>query len=361
MCGLLYLEAEMPLQLQTFLEEDGTASCLPRHHLRPLTTAARPFRPHSQAIATVLSDSSIALLTSVEDDLWEETLEEQVEAQPWTGPGLPQLLPRVLALDAPALEAATATGSGAVQTAAWVGEGRLLLVVGISSSGSELLVELEVDAAAGTAVEVAAIDSGVPPLLCCTSRPGPAGGVLLQQHSGRLLLYSAGGVLQPLPAAAGFPCGCQQMAATPAAAAGLEQEGLGPAAPAAFGLNARGQLYWGSRQLAADVTSFVASGRVVWGQRGLLGGWCYVPPCRRILPSQRLPQTPPPCHYACCSCGTAGQAAHTFCSPRGSTCSTPSRSPLWLTAALSGCCQVPLPLPLGRGASQGRSTTFEEP
>lgn len=30
----------------------------------------------------MLSDGSLALLSSVEDDLWEETLEEQMEAQP---------------------------------------------------------------------------------------------------------------------------------------------------------------------------------------------------------------------------------------------------------------------------------------
>ena len=36
-----------------------------------------------QAVAAVLSDGSLALLSSVEEDLWEETLEEQLEAQPW--------------------------------------------------------------------------------------------------------------------------------------------------------------------------------------------------------------------------------------------------------------------------------------
>ena len=36
-----------------------------------------------QALAAVLSDGSLALLTAVEDDLWEETLEEQLEQQPW--------------------------------------------------------------------------------------------------------------------------------------------------------------------------------------------------------------------------------------------------------------------------------------
>lgn len=139
----------------------------------------------------------------------------------------------------------------------WVAEGRLLLVAGIDSSNSELLVELAVDAAAGTAREVAAIDSGVPPVLCCSSRPAPGCGALLQQPSGALLQYTPGGTLATLPAAAGFPSGCQQMAATPPAAAAGEADG---AAPAAFGLSSRGQLYWGGRQLAADVTSFAVRG-----------------------------------------------------------------------------------------------------
>lgn len=41
-----------------------------------------------QAIAAVLSDGSLALLSSVEEDLWEETLEEQVETQPWDRCGM---------------------------------------------------------------------------------------------------------------------------------------------------------------------------------------------------------------------------------------------------------------------------------
>lgn len=41
--------------------------------------------PAPQAIAAVLSDGGLALLECVEEDLWEETLEEQLEAQPWEG------------------------------------------------------------------------------------------------------------------------------------------------------------------------------------------------------------------------------------------------------------------------------------
>ena len=189
-------------------------------------------------------------------------------------PGEPRLLPQRLTLESPTLEAAAATGAGAVQLAAWVAETRLLLVAGIDNSSSELLVELAVDEAAGTAVEVAAIDSGVPQLLACCSQPGGSGGALLQQHSGALLLYTPGGTLRTLPAPAGFPCGCQQMAATPPAAA--EQADSG--ALAAFGLSARGQLYWGSRQLAAEVTSFAVSALVCLADPC---GWCWAIVCRK--------------------------------------------------------------------------------
>ena len=37
----------------------------------------------AQAVAAVLSDGAIALLESVEEDLWEDSLEEQLEVAPW--------------------------------------------------------------------------------------------------------------------------------------------------------------------------------------------------------------------------------------------------------------------------------------
>lgn len=167
------------------------------------------------------------------------------------------LLPQLLSLDSPALGAAAATGSGTVQMAAWVDAERLLLVVCIGSSSSALLVELAVDGGAGAAREMAAVSSGVPRLLACCSRPPPGSGVLLQQHGGTLLAYSAGGLLQPLPAAASFPCGCSQMVAVPAeAAAPADGAPAAKSAAAAFGLSSRGQLYLGARQLATGVTSF---------------------------------------------------------------------------------------------------------
>ena len=295
-CGPVLAGEPFPARSQ---QPGGTERhLLPSHRLFPHLLPA-------QAVAAVLSDGRIALLESVEADLWEESLEEQLEAAPWDRwlaclppclspctagscchcgcgsiqavlpertsssccacppafhcrPGQPKLLPRLLAVESPALEAAAATGSGTVQAAAWVDDTRLLLVVSIGSSDSELLVELAVDATAGSAAEVAALSRGVLPLICCCSRPD--GGVLLQQHSGALLLYSAGGLLQPLPAAASFPGGCQQMAALPTAAVVPWGAAADPAAAVvAFGLNARGQLYWGARQLAADVTSFAVS------------------------------------------------------------------------------------------------------
>lgn len=58
--------------LRSFQCANPRACCRPAHLLACL-----------QAIAAVLSDGSLALLPSVEEDLWEETLDEQLDAQPW--------------------------------------------------------------------------------------------------------------------------------------------------------------------------------------------------------------------------------------------------------------------------------------
>ena len=53
-------------------------------HALPMQPCLPPWLPPLvQAIAAVLSDGGLALLCSVEDDLWEETLEEQLLRQPW--------------------------------------------------------------------------------------------------------------------------------------------------------------------------------------------------------------------------------------------------------------------------------------
>jgi hypothetical protein len=158
----------------------------------------------------------------------------------------------------PALEAAAATLSAAVQATAWAAEGRLLLAAAVGNSPSALLVELAVDAAAGSATEVAAIDAGVPPLLAVV--PCHGGGVLLQAADGELLAYTPGGELTALPRAAGFPTGCPQMAALPPGGGG-QGAGQGQQGAPAVGLSPRGELFWGGRQLAADVTSFAVRRR----------------------------------------------------------------------------------------------------
>jgi hypothetical protein len=53
-----------------------------------LSPPVRPVPPPccaaaSQAVAAVLADGGIALLESCEDDLWDETLEDQLEVEPW--------------------------------------------------------------------------------------------------------------------------------------------------------------------------------------------------------------------------------------------------------------------------------------
>lgn len=232
----------------------------------------------AEAIATVLSDGRLALLESAEADLWEEALDAQLERTPWSGPGQPRLLPRLLRLASSGLEAA---GAAPPRLAAWLGRDRLLLVaaarvrtahlpddersrasgVGASSGGADVLVEVAIgdgDEATEVAVRmcppVLALAPAAPegPLLPAPWQPlAPAPTTaLLQLCSGRLLLYSSGGALEPAPEAACFPVPCPRMAAAPPAA-GLPH---GPAA--ALGLSERGQLLCGGRQLAADATSF---------------------------------------------------------------------------------------------------------
>eukprot|EP00887_Chlorella_sp_A99_P002271 scaffold10.g2271.t1 len=248
-----------------------------------------------EAIATVLSDGRLALLESAEGDQWEDALDAQLEEAPWDRPGPPCLLPRVLALASPALEAAA--GGAAVRQAVWLGADRLLLLAaaaplcelnagsGGASGGScaDVLVELALNPATGVAEEVAACACA--PVLALAPAPAPAREAaplaaaagkeaaaapraLVQGHSGALLAYESGGQLADAGPEAGFPVPCPRMALAPPPAAVPAPEvvnlwhGIGgaaveaPPAAAAFGLSERGQLFLGARQLAADATSF---------------------------------------------------------------------------------------------------------
>jgi elongator complex protein 1 len=203
-----------------------------------------------EAVAAVLSDGRLAVLRCCEGDLWEETLEEQLEQAAWAGAGPPRLLPRVLGRRG-------AGAAAAARQAAWASPTSLLLVE--PSEGGDRLVEVEVFAGgeagpaecAGAGADVAAEVWAAPapgPVVRCVSR-AEAPGAVVQVAGGALWVYHPGGRLEP--AAERLPCACPLMAATPAAARRADS-----AAPEAFGLDPRGRLFWGAAQVAAGVTSF---------------------------------------------------------------------------------------------------------
>lgn len=88
-------DCEVSLQLSQLPAASAVSQCVP---CWPAVCPRHPSAPprcslaRMQAVAAALSDGSLALLTSVEEDLWEETLEEQEEEAPWDGyaarPGL---------------------------------------------------------------------------------------------------------------------------------------------------------------------------------------------------------------------------------------------------------------------------------
>ena len=141
-----------------------------------------------------------------------------------------------------------------------------------SSSSRDVLLELVVGAgSAGSATEVATLPSpAAAPLLLACSLPG--GGALVQASGGALWRYLAGGRMEAVPLQGCFPVSCPRMAAVPdeppAASAAADASGapalravLAGAAPGpAIGLATTGQLFWGSRLLASDATSFVLRG-----------------------------------------------------------------------------------------------------
>lgn len=116
-----------------------------------------------------------------------------------------------------------------------------------------LSLQLLVDLAAGTASQLALAPAPGRVLRCVSH---PVVGALLQLEGGEVWQYGCSGASepgQPEPAeGSSFPCSCPAMAATPAAALALAPPG---SCPLAFGLSASGQLLWGARQLAAEVTS----------------------------------------------------------------------------------------------------------
>jgi len=173
------------------------------------------------------------------------------------------------------------------------GEGTALIEVSVTLPASLFGLEAADSSSSSPQQQTAAVKTSYAGVRVLTAAAHPAGGAVLQLENGQLRYYtpsssssgdSAGFTLQqlqqqqqlllPLPAAANFPSGCPTMlllpgapspiaatAATPAAGSNAQQQAVRAAAMApAVGLNTAGVLYWGSRVVAADVSSVAVRG-----------------------------------------------------------------------------------------------------
>ncbi|KAH7624735.1 putative Elongator complex protein 1 [Nannochloris sp. 'desiccata'] len=251
----------------------------------PVVVAALRQCCEDEALAVVLSDGRLAVVECVEEDLWEETLEEQLERKDWVKPGAPQILPRLLRLPR-SLKQDVAV----IRHVAWVSRHSVLVVASIlprnNAPRGDILVEVDVCAAAVQEEDVVESNNDASDLLfakeiSCLAAPGPVVScVCCAETPGAVLQIEGGAVYgyQPLeleklvrlPPATAFPSTCSRMLAIPSIGIDVDQGNDSYASnygqersPAhcfsgfsALGLNSKGGLFWGSRQLAAGVTSF---------------------------------------------------------------------------------------------------------
>lgn len=204
-----------------------------------------------EVVACITSKEEVVLLRSVEDDLWEETLEEQqeqgVEGGGHKGLG-PCLVPWVGSLPPRPL--------GTVfRSAVWCGEGQLLLV-GRLADGSEqdILMELNIKEEGGggynlQVAEVSCVRPGWGVL-----RVAAAGynlGAWIEDEVGKVWQYSSGGALVALPATCHFPELCPWVVALPEALLQQSRTRLAPL----LGLTPSGKLFWGPSLLSSECSS----------------------------------------------------------------------------------------------------------
>lgn len=217
----------------------------------PAPAVAVALRQHSEdeALAAVLSDGRIAVVECCEDDLWEETLEDQLESTPWDRPGPPRLLPRVLEAVLPADTDANAL----VRHVTWIGANALLLTT--SSEDGDNLIKVDIGSSAsgeGAVVKVTPAPGMV--VRCVPSAAEP--GCIIETEGGNLWKYAFQGdagekELELLPDS--LPVTCPRVRAPR----------LPPSAPAEtlLGLSADGALFLGNRLVAREVTSFALRDR----------------------------------------------------------------------------------------------------
>ncbi len=249
----------------------------------PVVVAALRQCCEDEALAAVMSDGRLAVVECVEEDLWEETLEEQLESVDWVKPGAPRILPRIFSLPQ-SLEHAV------IRHIAWVSRYSVLIIASLLPSidpedfaDGDIFVEVDVSAVAASRhaleegngeleellAEELRSDIAPGPVVCCVCC-AEIEGAILQIEGGELFAYREDkrDILARLPPSIPFPTTCSRMLATPNVYLDLENESRysnlhsGPTGAfdagsfKALGLNSKGELYWGSRQLATGVTSF---------------------------------------------------------------------------------------------------------
>ncbi|KAK9808650.1 hypothetical protein WJX72_001296 [[Myrmecia] bisecta] len=251
-----------------------------------------------EVVAAVTSAGAVAVASSLEADLWEDTLEASLEAQ---ARAAYDMAGQVCLCARPALLDACLPPHQAIRALVWVGPTSLIAVFAAPpgcQQGPDQVVELMLSGdlqgdAGPLTVNIGRTLALPSPLL--RAIPAPASGALLQLEDGCLLAYEPGELLLPFGPAADFLEPCPWLVATP------EQALLGPTTPPAVGLTKKGQLFWGGQLLADDCTSVVTRTSGPGGAHLL-----YITRTHRmhIVPFTRLPTHQHPAWQA------AGASAH---------------------------------------------------
>ncbi|KAK9915662.1 hypothetical protein WJX75_002381 [Coccomyxa subellipsoidea] len=213
----------------------------------------------SEAIAMVLSDGRLAMISCLEEDDWEATVETLAAAHQPAGADIDT---SVLSLGCVSLPDGIDLEGSRIMV--WTSEATVLLVACAPACSAEqdVLTELRLswnsrpdDALTGSA----SIESQkvVDSLDIQTAVSLPWGGALLQSGNGTLHRYHGGSFGNVYDSARGrepdnFPECCPVMRAAPAGAISTQEEEL----PPALGLSEKGKLYWGPMLLWEECTSF---------------------------------------------------------------------------------------------------------
>ncbi|GAX74696.1 hypothetical protein CEUSTIGMA_g2144.t1 [Chlamydomonas eustigma] len=248
-----------------------------------------------EMVAAALSDGRIAILASVEDDLWEETLEECGSGDSlvaWTPP-ITSSMPNHSSKDKEdSTTWLSCLGGSVVRALCWLDRDALLALVSGNSSSSmepgsstpgDVLVELSIRAAsAGNGFEGSSrwelcegcgrdsvaqsahvvcadvrtvLHKGFT-VLSMVSHGTTSGAAVLQGLGGQMAVYLRGGRFTLLAEGLNFQAPCPLMSSAPGLTSSSSSSSKGHHA-VAVGLSLKtGKLYWGSSLVASEVTSF---------------------------------------------------------------------------------------------------------